>query len=105
MESIGSILGKYQQHVDQVKAAPHEKAASVDEIISLLGDNKTYNYTYWLRKVGSASYSKVLEIVKAARGMPVVMRGGYITNQLKPFAIKKTKNESTSKKSKNTGGV
>lgn len=101
MESIDSILTKYKAVKDTEKKPPHEKAASVDEIIKLLGENKVYNYSYWLRKVGTASYSKILEIVKAAKDMPVEMQGGYLTNQLKPFATKKVKNESPSKKSKN----
>jgi len=89
MDTIGSILERYQKAKSEEKPAPHEKAAAVNEIISLLGESKAYDYKYWLVRVGSASYSTVLGIVKAAKDMPREMRGGYITNQLKPYAVKK----------------
>lgn len=102
---MGSILDKYREKKDEKKSAPHEKAACVNEIISLLGETKEYNYTYWLRKVGNASYPEILGIIKRAKNLNREVRGGYITNQLKPFAVKKPKvvkikNESTDTDSK-----
>ena len=65
------------------KPASHEKAASVNEIISLIGETREYNYTYWLHHVGSVPFSKILEIVKKARELPKQYnKGGFITNQL-----------------------
>lgn len=74
------------------KGPPHSKAASVDEIIKLVGENRTYNYTYWLRKIGIASYGDVLGIIKQASDLPKgYSRGGFITNRLKLYAIKTNK--------------
>ena len=88
MELDTYLSNKFKQ---TKKGPPHEKAAAVDCIIALLGDHKTYNYTYWLRMVGTASYATVLGMVKHASELPKgYSRGGYLTNQLKPYAIKKT---------------
>lgn len=92
MEGLDSILNRYKANQELKKPPSHEKAASVNAILELLGDNKIYNYSYWLRKVGSASYSNVLEIVKKASDLEgKYNRGGFITNQLKPYANSKAK--------------
>lgn len=90
MESLGSIMDRYKnKHVSPPR---HEKAAAVNEIIKVLGDNKTYNYPYWLKKVGSASYSVVLEILKEAAVLPSqYSKGGYVTNKLKQYVIPNSK--------------
>lgn len=95
MESTGSILERYKKNLETVKAPPHEKAASVNAIVKLLGNNKVYNYQYWLRKVGDANYSDVLDILKKASTLPKKYNlGGFITNELKPYAVHSVKPKS-----------
>lgn len=66
------------------KAPPHELSASVNEIIKIVGESKTYNYGYWLRKVKNVSYSKVLGICKEAGSLDAKYnKGGFITNSLR----------------------
>ncbi len=64
----------------------HELAASVQEIIDLIGETKQYNFKYWLRKVklSKISYTGILGILKEANNLPdKYSKGGFITNQLK----------------------
>lgn len=66
------------------KKPKHQTAASVDEIIKIVGESKQYDYGYWLRKVKNVSYAKVLQICKEASNLDKKYnRGGYITNKLK----------------------
>lgn len=66
------------------KAPKHDVAASVNEIIKIVGESKQYNYGYWLRKVKNVPYSKVLEICKNASNLGAkYSKGGYITNSLR----------------------
>ena len=68
------------------KAPRHEKAASANLIIELLGNSKSYPYEYWLRKIGRASYSTVVGIIKEASSLDrKYSKGGYITNRLKLY--------------------
>lgn len=73
-----------QKHKEKEKTPPHEKAASVQEILKLVPETKQYNFGYWLRKLGKAKYGSILTILKEARGLDKKYnKGGYITNQLK----------------------
>lgn len=91
MEGIKSLLDKYEDRKKVKKPPSHAKAAAVNEIIRVLGQNKMYDFKYWLTKVGKASYSTVLRIVKEAQNLPPeYSKGGYITNKLKPYALPKT---------------
>lgn len=65
------------------KAPPHEKAASVNEIIKVVGENKIYNYTYWLRRIGNVSYGNILSILKDLQTLPEkYSKGATLTNIL-----------------------
>lgn len=83
-------LGKYKNKFSSSKKKPpHEKSASVDEIIKLVGLSKTYDYGYWLKKVGTASFSTVLGILKEASSLEAkYSKGGFICNRLKPYGRK-----------------
>jgi hypothetical protein len=90
MDIPDSMLERYQSNKD--KAPRHEKAASVNEIIRVLGESRTYNYTYWLNKVGSATYSQVTDILKEASSLEKkYSKGGFITNKLKVYAVPNTR--------------
>ena len=68
-----------------VKVPRHEIAASVDEIVALVGVDKTYNYGYWLRKVKQSGmcFPEILGVLKEARDLPdKYNKGGFITNKL-----------------------
>jgi hypothetical protein len=79
-------LKRYERN--SLKRPPsHELSASVDEIIGLVGINKTYNYGYWLFMVKKSKmkYCDILDLVKKARELDSKYNvGGYITNQLVP---------------------
>jgi len=48
--------------------------------------------------VGTAPFSIVLEIVKKAKGLPKEYnKGGYITNQLKPYAVQRDRQTETTR--------
>jgi hypothetical protein len=69
----------------KAKAPSHELAASVNEIIALVGTSKQYDYGYWLRKVKTSrmSFCEVLGVLKEARDLPgKYNQGGFITNKL-----------------------
>lgn len=69
------------------KAPKHEVAAAANEVVKLLGNNKQYPYTYWLRKVKGISYSKVLSICKEASNLPnQYSKGGFLTNRFKEIS-------------------
>lgn len=92
MEISQSVLERYESNKTNKKIPPHEKAASVNEIIKVVRESKTYDYGYWLRKIGTASYSNVLDILKEAQGLDKKYNlGGFITNKLKVYAIPKSK--------------
>lgn len=96
MEQLNSLLERYEKYKQEKKPAPHEKAAAVNEIIKILGESKIYNYSYWLRKVGSASYSTVVAILKEAQSLESkYSKGGFVTNKLKPYAISSIKSKTT----------
>lgn len=85
MEVVSNLLGKY---LNKQKVPPHEQAAKVDLIVEIVGLNKTYNYTYWLRKVKKFSYGDIVNICKEASNLEgKYNKGGFITNKL----CKKTK--------------
>lgn len=80
MEGLDKYFIKYQT---KQKIPPHEQAAKVDEIIKIVGLNKIYNYTYWLRKVKNYSFSQILDICKEASNLgDKYNKGGFITNRL-----------------------
>ncbi len=98
MEGLDSILERYKKSKDTNKPPSHQRAASVNEIIKVLGENKTYSYSYWLNKVGSASYTQVLDILKKAEGLErKYSKGGFVTNQLKPYAITRPRTARTNR--------
>lgn len=85
MDISSTILDRYEK---RDKAPKHQKAACVNEIVRVLGENATYNYAYWLRKVGNATYSDILSILKEADKLPKkYSKGGFVTNQLKQYAV------------------
>lgn len=92
MDISNSILARYEQSKEKDMSPKHERAASVNAILELVSPTKTYDYKYWLVKVGNATYSQVLDILKEARGLESkYSKGGYITNKLKPYALPRTK--------------
>lgn len=81
MEPISKLLEKYKENE---KSPPHEKAASVNEILKIVPETKLYNFGYWLRKVGKVKYGQILAVCKEAKGLEKKYnKGGFITNQLK----------------------
>lgn len=67
------------------KLPPHELAASVNEIVALVGISDKYDYGYWLRLVKKSKFSfpEVLGVLKEARDLPGKYNcGGFITNKL-----------------------
>lgn len=69
--------------VSKKKTPPHEKSAIVNEIIEIVGTHKTYNYKYWLRKIGNRSYNEMQGILKEIKSMPQqYSKGGRLTNIL-----------------------
>lgn len=89
MKELSSLL---QQSCLFVEDAPkHDKAASVNEIMTALygSDFKTkkvgrYGYGYWLKKIGDRPYSSILGLVKKMNQLPnKYNKGGWLTNQLK----------------------
>lgn len=90
VQSMADILKERVAPPMKGKGPPHEKAASVDEIIKIVGLNKKYGYTYWLRKVGRASYPAVMGILKQVSGADKKYnKGGLITNLLDKYNGKK----------------
>lgn len=84
MESISKIIKEYKPK--EVKSAPpHEKAASVVEILKVVPETKVYNFGYWLRKLGKVKHGRVLAILKDASKLDATKYsvGGFITNRLK----------------------
>lgn len=78
MESIQNLVLKFQKE----KPPPHEKAAIVNEILSIVGKHKVYNYGYWLRQIGDISFGRALDIIKEASQLDSKYnKGGYITNK------------------------
>lgn len=76
--------------IKKPKPPPHELAASVNEVISFLGESlgesKKYPYKYWLNKVKKSgkSYGDIMVIIKKAQGLDKKYnKGGFISNQLK----------------------
>lgn len=82
MKDLASVLAKRK-----VRPAPHETAASANEILECLKPEPVQKpYTYWLGVVkrSGKSYGDVMAIVKKAKDLPAKYnRGGYVTNQLK----------------------
>lgn len=67
------------------KPPPHELAASVDEIIKVVGITPKYGYKYWLGKVkrSNKQYTEILGILKDIQRMDSKYnKGGRLTNIL-----------------------
>jgi len=76
-------LFKVLEERPNLKIPKHEKSASVDSVIEIVGLSKKYNYKYWLAKIGKIRYNDIQEITKNARNLPdKYSKGGYITNRL-----------------------
>ena len=82
MKKLTEIIQK--EVVEKKKKPLHEKAASVNEIIKVVGKHKKYSYTYWLRMVGKRSYPDVMGILKEMENLPSKYnKGGVLTNRLR----------------------
>ncbi len=67
------------------KAPPHEIAATVNEIVALVGITPKYGYNYWLGKVkrSGVRYTEIFGILKEVQNMDSkYSKGGRITNIL-----------------------
>ena len=65
--------------------APHEIAATVNEIIKVVGEHPKYGYAYWLGKVkrSGKSYNEMIGILKGIAEMdPKYPKGATLTNKL-----------------------
>lgn len=84
MKEISEILKDYKPKENK-QAPPHEKAASVVEILKVVPETKTYNFGYWLRKVGKVKHGRILAVLKDASKLDgkKYSVGGFITNRLK----------------------
>ena len=83
VKSMSELIQERTPAVAKDKGPRHEKAASVDEILKVVGKSEKYGYTYWLRKIGRCSYPEVLGILKQVEGADKKYnKGGMITNLL-----------------------
>lgn len=92
MKSISSF--NIEERFKQKTCAPHTLAALVDEVVKVVGINKTYNYAYWLRKVKDfqkkgGSVGQILDWLKEIRDYPADFnKGGTLTNKLTKYGRK-----------------
>lgn len=84
-------ISKYLKVPERKQKPPrHEKAASVNEIVKVVGTTKQYDYGYWLKMVGKRSYTQILGILKSLESLPKeYKKGAVLTNILRG---KKSKN-------------
>lgn len=74
-----------EQYTLKTTKAPHDLASIVDEIITVAGEHKTYNYKYWLGKVkrSKLTFNEILNLVEKAKGLDEKYnKGGFITKRL-----------------------
>ncbi len=86
-----NLLRKYTEKKE--KAPPHEKAATVNLILEFVGGvTKQYDYGYWLRKVGRATFSDALDILKSLESLPLQYnKAGTVVNRLNKLNGRKVK--------------
>lgn len=86
MKTIGEQLKMpLPEKKRSVDWAPHELAATVNEIIKTVGDHPKYGYGYWLGKVkrSGKGYNEMLGLLKELGRMdPKYPKGATLTNKL-----------------------
>lgn len=83
MDGIGDLL-KGKGFDKKKRPAPHEKSATVDEIIKVVGLHPKYNYKYWLRMIGNRGFGEVMGMLKDIQGAPSKFpKGALLTNKLR----------------------
>ena len=79
------LFEKYNQPVVKSSGPPHALAASVSEIIKVVGDHPKYGYGYWLRivKKSKRGYGDILGLLKEIEKMDMKYpKGATLTNKL-----------------------
>lgn len=82
MKSLSDHLPLFEH---DPKAPKHPLAASVNEILKFVGENKKYTYGYWLRLVSKSgkTYGEILSLIKSLEKMDKKYpRGAVLTNKL-----------------------
>lgn len=83
MKGISDLL-KGKEFEKKKRPAPHEKSATVDEIIKVVGLSPKYGYGYWLRMIGNRSFGEVMGMLKDIQGAPSRFpKGALLTNKLR----------------------
>lgn len=83
MQQIGLFVDVYKQ--TNVKAPTHWKADIVNQIIELVGEDKKYNFVFWLARIKRSrkTWGECMDIIKKARGLDKKYNvGGFINNSL-----------------------
>lgn len=82
MKSLAEMMSEFKP---DPKAPKHELAASVNEIIQVVGKHKKYGYGYWLGLVrrSGKSYTEILGLLKELKAMDAKYpKGAVLTNKL-----------------------
>ena len=85
MKNIADLLPDQKKSLRSPEWAPHELAATVNEIIKVVGDHPKYGYKYWLGMVKRCGkgYGAMLGLLKEISAMdPKYPKGATLTNKL-----------------------